>query len=85
MFVYFMCIQITDKLYTHPYIALIAAETRLTETRPRRGIDMKTTRNILASAFAVAGGSLTGIGEDFRLMVVDATAYPWQVSEVLPN
>jgi len=36
-------------------------------------------------AFAVASGSLTGIGESFRLTVVDATAFPWQAVEVLPN
>ena len=36
-------------------------------------------------AFAVAAGSLTGNGESFRLVIVDATDFPWQSVEVLPN
>lgn len=36
-------------------------------------------------AFAVAAGSLTGIGESFRLVIVDASAFPWQSVEVQPN
>jgi hypothetical protein len=36
-------------------------------------------------AFAVAGGSLAASGETFRLLVVDATSFPWQVATVLPN
>lgn len=36
-------------------------------------------------AFAVASGSLSGNGESFRLVIVDATNFPWQSVEVLPN
>jgi len=36
-------------------------------------------------AFAVAAGSLTGIGESFRLVIVDASAWPWAAVEVMPN
>lgn len=36
-------------------------------------------------AFAVAGGSLAERGESFRLLVVDATSFPWQTVQVLPN
>lgn len=36
-------------------------------------------------AYAVAGGSLSDKGEAFRLIVVDATMWPWMASEVLPN
>jgi hypothetical protein len=36
-------------------------------------------------AFAVAAGSLGGNGETFRLVIVDATNYPWQSVEVSPN
>jgi len=37
------------------------------------------------TAFAVASGSVTAKGAAFRLQVVDTAAWPWQVSEVLPN
>jgi hypothetical protein len=36
-------------------------------------------------AFAVAAGSLGGTGEGFRLVVIDATMFPWQAAEVMPN
>lgn len=36
-------------------------------------------------AFAVAGGSLGATGQSFRLLVVDATTFPWQTVTVLPN
>jgi uncharacterized protein DUF4397 len=36
-------------------------------------------------AFAVAAGSLGGIGEAFRLIVVDATTSPWQAAQIMPN
>lgn len=36
-------------------------------------------------AFAVASGSLAAGGESFRLLVVDATEFPWQAVTVLPN
>jgi hypothetical protein len=36
-------------------------------------------------AFAVASGSLGATGESFRLLVVDATNFPWQAVTVLPN
>jgi hypothetical protein len=36
-------------------------------------------------AFAVAGGSLGATGQSFRLLVVDATNFPWQAVTVLPN
>lgn len=36
-------------------------------------------------AIAVAGGSLAAGGEGFRLLLVDVTAFPWQVAEALPN
>lgn len=36
-------------------------------------------------AFAVAAGSLTGTGEAFRLVVVDASTFPWQAAAVMPN
>ena len=36
-------------------------------------------------AFAIAAGSLGGTGESFRLMLVDATEFPWQTAEVMPN
>ena len=36
-------------------------------------------------AFAVAAGSYGGTGESFRLIVVDATNYPWAAVEVAPN
>jgi len=36
-------------------------------------------------AFAVAAGSLSEPGEGFRLILVDATLFPWQAVEVLPN
>jgi hypothetical protein len=36
-------------------------------------------------AFAVAAGSLNDNGASFRLVIVDATAFPWQSVEVSPN
>lgn len=36
-------------------------------------------------AFAVAAGSLGGTGESFRLVVVDASSFPWQAAQVMPN
>jgi hypothetical protein len=36
-------------------------------------------------AFAVAAGSLGGTGESFRLLIVDATSFPWQAAQVMPN
>jgi hypothetical protein len=36
-------------------------------------------------AFGVAAGSLGGTGESFRLVVVDASQYPWQSVQVMPN
>ena len=36
-------------------------------------------------AFAIAAGSLFGNGESFRLMLVDATEFPWQTAQVMPN
>ena len=36
-------------------------------------------------AFAIAAGSLGGTGETFRLMLVDATEFPWQTAQVMPN
>lgn len=36
-------------------------------------------------AYAVAAGSLGGTGESFRLVIVDATDFPWQAVEVSPN
>ena len=39
----------------------------------------------LCLAFAVAAGSLTGTGESFRLVLVDATSFPWVTQTVLPN
>jgi hypothetical protein len=36
-------------------------------------------------AFAVAAGSLDGVGEAFRLILVDASSFPWQAGEVFPN
>lgn len=36
-------------------------------------------------AFAVAAGSLGGTGESFRLVVVNASSYPWQAAQVMPN
>jgi hypothetical protein len=35
-------------------------------------------------AFAVAAGSLQGTGETFRLLVVNASVFPWEAAEVLP-
>ncbi|HKI83180.1 MAG TPA: DUF4397 domain-containing protein, partial [Candidatus Krumholzibacteria bacterium] len=35
--------------------------------------------------YAVACGSLTGNGAAFRLLMVDASSYPWQASAVYPN
>jgi hypothetical protein len=36
-------------------------------------------------AYAVAVGSLGGTGESFRLVIVNATNFPWGAVEVLPN
>ena len=36
-------------------------------------------------AFAIAAGSLGGTGESFRLVLVDATSFPWQTAQVMPN
>jgi hypothetical protein len=36
-------------------------------------------------AFAVASGSLGATGESFRLVLIDATMFPWQAVEVMPN
>ena len=35
--------------------------------------------------FALAAGSLGGTGESFRLVLVDASVFPWQTSQVMPN
>lgn len=50
---------------------------------PAATFDLAPTAGL--RAFAVAGGSLAGTGQSFRLMLVVASAYPWQVVEVLPN
>ncbi len=50
---------------------------------PAATFDLAPTAGL--RAFAVAGGSLAGSGEPFRLMLVVASTYPWQVVEVLPN
>nr|MEE4268156.1 DUF4397 domain-containing protein [Candidatus Krumholzibacteria bacterium] len=36
-------------------------------------------------AFAVAAGSLGETGEAFRLVIVNASSFPWQAAEVMPN
>ena len=36
-------------------------------------------------AFAIAAGSLLGTGETFRLLLVDATEFPWAAGMVMPN
>jgi hypothetical protein len=36
-------------------------------------------------AFAIAAGSLGGMGETFRLMLVDTATFPWTAASVLPN
>jgi hypothetical protein len=36
-------------------------------------------------AYAVAAGSIGGTGESFRLVIVDATDFPWQAVEVSPD
>lgn len=59
------------------------------------GLRVTGTDNVAASfdltlangqkAFAIAAGSLTGTGESFRLLLVDATSFPWQTAQVMPN
>lgn len=52
-------------------------------TSPVATFDLGLTAGL--KAFAVASGSFTGKGLGFRLLVVDASASPWQVATVLPN
>lgn len=52
-------------------------------TTPAASFDLSLTG--VQQAFAVAAGSLGGTGEGFRLVVVDATSYPWQAAQVMPN
>lgn len=52
-------------------------------TTPVASFDLALTAG--QRAFAVAGGSLAASGETFRLLVVDATSFPWQAVTVLPN
>jgi hypothetical protein len=52
-------------------------------TSPVATFDLGLTEGL--RAFAVAGGSLAAGGEGFRLIVVDATVFPWQAVSVLPN
>jgi hypothetical protein len=47
------------------------------------GFDLSLTAG--QRAFAVASGSLGDTGASFRLLVVDATGFPWQAVTVLPN
>jgi len=59
------------------------------------GLRVTGTDNVAASfdlslmngqkAFAIAAGSLGGNGESFRLLLVDATSFPWQTAQVMPN
>jgi hypothetical protein len=52
-------------------------------TTPVATFDVTTVAGL--RAFAVAAGSLSGPGESFRLMLVDATQAPWAAVEVQPN
>jgi hypothetical protein len=52
-------------------------------TAPVVTFDITTVSGL--KAFAVAAGSLGGNGEPFRLVIVDATAFPWSAVEVTPN
>jgi hypothetical protein len=54
-----------------------------TTTTPAATFDLALTGG--QKAFAIAAGSLGGTGETFRLMLVDATAFPWQTAQVMPN
>jgi len=53
------------------------------ETDPVAAFDLQLGG--IDKAFAIAAGSLTGIGETFRLVVVDASSFPWQAAVVFPN
>jgi hypothetical protein len=52
-------------------------------TDPLVTFDVTTVAGL--KAFVVAAGSYSGPGESFRLIVVDATDYPWIVQEINPN
>jgi hypothetical protein len=52
-------------------------------TAPVATFTVPTTPGL--KAFAIAAGSLSGNGESFRLVIVDATDFPWQGVEVSPN
>jgi hypothetical protein len=52
-------------------------------TSPVATFDLTTVSGL--RAFAVAAGSLSGPGEPFRLILVDATQDPWAAIEVMPN
>lgn len=52
-------------------------------TTPVATFDIATATGL--KAFAVAAGSLTDKGEPFRLILVDASVWPWTATEVRPN
>lgn len=52
-------------------------------TAPVATFDITTVAGL--KAFAVAAGSLGGNGESFRLVIVDATSFPWAAVAVSPN
>ena len=60
-------------------IGIAAAST----TDPVATFDVTTVAGL--KAYAVAAGSLAGTGESFRLVIVNATSFPWTAAEVLPN
>jgi hypothetical protein len=45
--------------------------------------DITTTAGLRATVVAV--GSVGGTGESFRLVVVNASVFPWVAAEVMPN
>lgn len=66
-----------------PVGALLIGVAATGTTTPVATFDITTVAGL--RAFAVAAGSLSGPGESFRLVIVDATTWPWAAVEVLPN
>lgn len=66
-----------------PVAALTVGVAATGTTTPVASFDITTVSGL--RAFAVAAGSLSGPGETFRLVLVDATQFPWAAVEVAPN
>ncbi len=66
-----------------PAAALTLGVAAAGQTEPVATFDVNVNAGL--RAFAVAAGSLTGNGEAFRLVLVDATSFPWAAVSVFPN